>query len=258
MPKKQLLLLKLGGSVITDKSQPYTAKTDHIHALAKVLKQSTTPLIISHGSGSFGHTSAAKYGGMHGYNSKIGIATVANDAMTINSIVTSILIKEGLPAISLRPMSFLTSKNGKLAETFFSPLQLLLQQGLTPVVYGDVVMDQTWKTTIFSGETTLNHVALYLKRQYAPQVIELCDVPGVLDAENNVISEITSQTWSSVKSLSVKQTEHDVTGGMLHKVEEALHLAKHGILTHIIDGRDPHVLEKVLEDNDQVGTRIHL
>lgn len=257
---KPLLLIKLGGSVITDKKTPYVANVDTIRKIAIVLKSIDQPMIIAHGSGSFGHTSASVYGGNHGYTSKIGIATVARDARAINSIVTSICIEEKLPAISLSPMSFLTSKDGAHSETFFSPLYLLLQQGLIPVVYGDVIVDQTWNTTIFSGETVLSHIALFLqkKNKYDLKILELCDVPGVLDQSNNVIAQITEASWQSVKSQSIRHTTNDVTGGMQHKVEEALILARKNIPTHIIDGRDPQIVKEVLEKNSQHGTLIHL
>jgi isopentenyl phosphate kinase len=64
---RELVLLKLGGSLITDKTRPYTPRLDKLADLATEIAQAlrTHPhllLILGHGSGSFGHTAAKKYG----------------------------------------------------------------------------------------------------------------------------------------------------------------------------------------------------
>ncbi|MBI4154352.1 hypothetical protein HY501_03370, partial [Candidatus Woesearchaeota archaeon] len=81
----------LGGSVITDKSKPYTARRDIIRNLAKEIKEALDekkfPLIVGHGSGSFGHTSAAKYSTHNGAINKKsweGFSKVQNDAARLN------------------------------------------------------------------------------------------------------------------------------------------------------------------------------
>ncbi len=75
-----LTLIKLGGSVITQKDKEYTFKKSVVKRLAKEIKKSNKKVLIAHGSGSFGHTSALKYGGMNGYKDTWGIAKVARDA----------------------------------------------------------------------------------------------------------------------------------------------------------------------------------
>jgi isopentenyl phosphate kinase len=63
---KDIICIKLGGSVITDKSTPYTARRETIRAIARTLQKIKKPLLITHGVGSFAHTSAKKYGGNNG------------------------------------------------------------------------------------------------------------------------------------------------------------------------------------------------
>ena len=118
--KKELLCLKLGGSVITDKEIPYKANVERIRVIAKYLRRIKTPLLIAHGAGSFAHTSAKKYGGKKGYRNAWGIAKVSFDAMTINQIVMEVLLEEKLPVIAFSPRSFLFTKAGKLKKYFFS------------------------------------------------------------------------------------------------------------------------------------------
>ena len=64
---KEIIFLKLGGSLITDKDKAYTPRLDKLTELALEIKTvlDSTPdllLILGHGSGSFGHTAAKKYG----------------------------------------------------------------------------------------------------------------------------------------------------------------------------------------------------
>src|SRR5574339_458739 len=63
---KELVFLKLGGSLITDKTQPYTPLLDVMDDLALQIKTAlqTHPnlhLVLGHGAGSFGHVPASEY-----------------------------------------------------------------------------------------------------------------------------------------------------------------------------------------------------
>lgn len=104
---KELVLIKLGGSVITDKSQPYTAKSEVISFLAQEIKEAWDKgfrFIVSHGSGSFGHTSAAKYQTALGIKKKedvFSLAIVQQDAIAINRIVNKFFLGESLPVLRL-------------------------------------------------------------------------------------------------------------------------------------------------------------
>src|SRR3990172_434782 len=67
----ELIFLKLGGSLITDKDSPYTPRLDKLADLAGQIAAvfAETPglrLVLGHGSGSFGHTAASKYGTREG------------------------------------------------------------------------------------------------------------------------------------------------------------------------------------------------
>src|SRR5262245_42811429 len=104
---QKVTLLKLGGSILTDKNQPYTPLLENIKRLAKEIKMADTPLLLAHGSGSFGHTSAKLYGGKKGYESQIGIAKICHDVMKLNSIIMNILLEESLPAVALRALSMI-------------------------------------------------------------------------------------------------------------------------------------------------------
>ncbi len=256
--KNQLILIKLGGSIITDKDKPYTAKLEVIRRLARELKKSKKPFILAHGSGSFGHTSATKYGGKKGYKNKAGIAKVARDAMEINRIVMDILVKEGVPAVSFRPMSMILTNEGKIENSFFEAIEVAFNQGLIPVVYGDVIWDKKWKSTIYSGETILNRIGIYMKNKgfNIDKIIQVGETNGVYDNKKKTIPVITSKTWDSFKGFVVGLRVKDVTGGMKHKIEDALGMADLGIKTLIINGTIKNELSNALLGKKVEGTLI--
>jgi isopentenyl phosphate kinase len=250
--EKGYILLKIGGSSITDKNIPYKLRKNVISRLAKELSESKyLNLLISHGSGSFGHTSAIKYGGMKGYKNKLGIAKVFADAAKINEIMTEALVKEGIPAVSIRPRGIVMAKNGREHSNYFQIIEEMLNQGLVPIICGDVIIDKSWKTTIFSGEKTLNLLALYLKQKgfKIERIIQIGETDGFLDEKGKTIPEINSKNWNKIKKNIFKTKKMDVTGGMEHKIEEALVLSKKGIKTSLISHGDNDLFNLLLNRN---------
>lgn len=255
---KPILLIKLGGSVITNKNIQYKANIKTIKRFAKELKKSKHFIVLAHGSGSFGHPSAVKFGGKKGYKSKQGIAKVARDAMEINRIVMDVLIEQGLPAVSFRPMSMLLAENGELTENFFEVIEQAVSQGLIPVVYGDVIVDRKWKTTIYSGEKTLNNIGIYLmnKGYKIDRIIQAGETDGLYDNKKKTIPVISRKNWNTVRKFIYNTGRSDVTGEMTHKIEDALTMAERGIKTYLVNGNRKKELEKAVLGIPTRGTLI--
>ncbi len=254
---KDVILIKFGGSIITDKNVPYKARPDIIRRLAQELKKiKDVSIVLSHGVGSFAHTSAKKFGGKKGYKSKWGIAKVAHDVMQINKIVMDILLEEGLPAVSLRPMSMMMASEGKLKKNLFEIVEETLSQGLIPVVYGDIIWDKKWKSTIYSGETTLNKIGIYLsKKGYKiNKIIQVGETNGVYDDKGNTIPSISKKNWKNIKQYVFSSKRIDVTGAMKHKIQNALSISASGIKTWILNGITPNELFKAISDRSIRGT----
>ena len=56
-----MILIKLGGSIITNKEKPLSPRKKTIENLSKSLKKINEPVIIVHGGGSYGHYWSVKY-----------------------------------------------------------------------------------------------------------------------------------------------------------------------------------------------------
>jgi len=262
---EKLILIKLGGSVITDKSKPFTARIDVIKRLVGEIKQAGKvyrgKIIIGHGSGSFGHTVAAKYKtqeGMVNKDSIKGFSLTADAAIKINRIVVRECLNQDLPVVSFSPLSFIYSKDGKPLIVLTSQIEKALKIGLLPVIYGDVIMDEATGFCIYSGEKILDLLAIKLLEHYKiDKIIMVGDTDGVWDKKGKTIVKITSQNFSGIKKSLSGSRDADVTGGMLHKVKEAVNLAKEeNISTVIINGNEKGNLVKAIVGKSVISTTI--
>lgn len=265
---KNLILIKLGGSVITDKGKPFTAWEEIIRRLAREIKEArrdlkNTQIILAHGGGSFSHVPAAKYKTAEGIinkNSVWGLSVTADAAIQINRIVVKNFLKEGLSVFSFAPASFEFAKSKKEKKIFLEPIIEALRIGLIPVVYGDVILDEENGFCIFSAEKTLTVLAKYLRKEYKiKKIIECGDTDGVYDGKGKTISKITPNNFKGVKRWITGSRKVDVTGGMIHKVEESLNLAQnYKIPTVIINGNKKGNLLGVMLGNKVIATTIRV
>jgi len=259
---KELILIKLGGSLITDKTKPYTARPLVIKRLAEEVKYCWDKgfrFVISHGSGSFGHTSAAKYKTADGISNKegvYGLAKVQQDAIAINRIINKIFLAEGLPVLSFVPSSFSFASNCQLATIFAKPVIQALKIDALPLVFGDVILDKTQGCCIFSGEVTLDNLIFPLiEAGYGvKRIIQVGNTDGVYDKGGKTVPQINHKNFTEVKRLIWVSGSADVTGGMLHKIEESLKMAKKGIDCLIINGERKDILAKAILGKSICGT----
>jgi len=240
---KKLFLIKLGGSLITDKKTPYNPRLSILKRLCKEIRglsRKNHTFIVGHGGGSFPHYPAKKYETQRGVvNNKSlkGIAEVQDAAARLNRIVVNELIKAGENAISFSPSSLLITDNGEIKTAFLDSLLQSLELGMLPVVYGDVTFDTKKGCNILSTEKILNYLALKFRSNYNSVKIIYCGITdGVYDETGETVKKISIDKFNRLKRQIGKSEGIDVTGGMLHKVEEALKIAQKKIPTLIING----------------------
>lgn len=254
---KKLILIKLGGSVITNKGKPFTARVSVIKRLAKEIKTAREKLgkdvlfLIGHGQGSFAHIPAAKYQtklGNINKNSIKGFCETSYVAIEPNRVVMKEFLKAGLPVTAFSPLSFLYAKENKTYKFMLNHIKRCFDIGVIPVIYGDVIMDEVNGFCIFSAEKTLSILARKLRKTYKiEKIIECGDTDGVYDLKGKTISVIDSKNFKEVKKWITGSKSTDVTGGMIHKVEESLRLTKETrISTILINGNKAGNLQKAV------------
>ncbi|MBI2011210.1 isopentenyl phosphate kinase family protein [Candidatus Daviesbacteria bacterium] len=263
--KKDLIVIKVGGSVVTDKDKVNpTPRLDVITNLTKQVKKVYSSkkysLVLVHGAGSFAHPLAKKYNlhqGMKTKEQKLGMALTHQSLYNLNKLVLSALIKQSLPAITLTPHSFITQSGGKLNDFNYQIIKDLLGKDLIPLLYGDVVLDNKWGCSILSGDTIVSYLAKKLK---AKKVIFLSDVDGIYDCDPKknphakLIPLINNQNFKKVLAGITSTNKDDVTDEMRGKILSIKNNLA-GAKVIIINGFKQISLDLVV-DGHQLGTRL--
>ncbi len=256
---QELVFVKLGGSVITEKTRAETPRLDVIDRLAAEIAAARMGrpdlrLLLGHGSGSFGHVAARRYGTRQGVRDAAGwqgFAQVGAAAARLNRVVSDALLAAGLPVWSLQPSASARCRHGELQSLDVELVEQALAHGLVPLVYGDVALDETLGATIISTE----QIFAYLARCLRPARLILAGVVhGVFEADPlqdptaHPVPEITAENWSAVKSVLGGSHGTDVTGGMLAKVTEMVALARElpGLTVHLLSAEQHGALRAAL------------
>ncbi len=260
----ELAFLKLGGSLITDKTRPSTVLPEMLDQLAgqiaAVLADGKMRWVLGHGSGSFGHVPAQEHGTRKGVFTPeqwLGFAEVWQQAGALNRIVIETLHRHQVPAVAFPPSAGAMGREGSLDTWDISPLQAALAAGLTPVVYGDVAFDRLRGGTIFSTEELFTHLATSLH----PRRILIAGIEAGVWADyphkQGLIERITYNDYAQFERGIAGSGATDVTGGMATKVRDMLDLAAQipGLEVRIFDGRPAGNLQQAM-NGEPLGTLI--
>jgi isopentenyl phosphate kinase len=268
----ELVMLKLGGSLITDKDRAYTARADVIADIAKQLRRALLRdrpahvfgLVLGHGSGSFGHAAASLHRTQAGAHGLVGdeldaywngYAEVHLRAAQLNSMVMAALHDAAIPSIAFAPSSTVVLKDRAVAGWDLAPLRAAIAAGLVPVVYGDAVLDEVRGGGIISTEQLFVHLAHAL----GPVRILLAGLePGVwvdFPKRSELHDELTPGHEIRRQGGLTGSASPDVTGGMHSKVGLMLELVGQvpGLTVQIFSGTGPNAIERALR-GERLGT----
>jgi isopentenyl phosphate kinase len=258
------VFLKLGGSLITDKSRARTPRPDAIRRLADEIARARRDapglrLVLGHGSGSFGHPEARKYGTADGVRTAgdwRGFAAVWAAADQLNRIVMDALAAAGIPAVRIAPSSCAILVNGALAEMSTASVAAALDAGILPVIYGDAVFDRVRGGGIASTEMVFARLARALR----PRRILLAGIErGVFEdypARKALRKRIRTGDRGDLLRVLQGSANADVTGGMLSKVIEMLDviLREEGLQALIFSGETGDNVRRALLGEAVEGT----
>jgi len=263
--EKPLIILKLGGSSITDKksAEPKT-RPDVISRLAKEVAEAYAgqkfSLVIVHGAGSFGHGIVKKTGidkGLHNDEQLLAFAEVQRLQNVLNSLVTQALIESGVPAMPCQASSHAILENGRIIKMDTETIKKLVERGMVPVLYGVPAYDTVKGCSILSGDQIAPYVA---KKLGAAKIIHGTNVDGIFTSDPNTdknarhIKLITTENIEEVKKMLGGSATTDVTGGMAGKVQE---LADMEIDSQITSALEPGKIRAALL-GEAVGTTVKL
>jgi isopentenyl phosphate kinase len=254
-----MLLVKLGGSVITDKMNYRVLRGEVLNRLASEISSSGETTVIVHGAGSFGHVIAAKHHIQKGFTEPsqiMGAAQVMEDVRVLNLEVTSALVRCGVPAVSLPPSALVRLSEGELESMDVDVYRKYLDLGIAPVTFGDVALDVKRGFGICSGDQLMEVLA----RELSPRRIIFCsDVDGVYTRDPR--TDPSARMFEAVDRStldSLPRTQHcaDVTGSIFGKIETMLRIAAHGGGSMVINGLVPGRLAAAMRGEEVIGTRV--
>ena len=229
---RNLVIVKIGGSVITDIKKQDTPDMDSISRLSAEIKKikEKRPLILGHGSGSFAHIPAKRYGvgrGLINKGSAFGASLTQDAAARLHRILMRELLRKGANPVSFPPSGGAVSRNGIISSWDLKPIMLALRHGFLPVVHGDVTMDSGQGVAIVSTEEALRYVALRLK----PALTVMgTDVDGVYAGYSGagggrLIRHIDRHNIGEALGHASDSHKIDVTGGMALKLKALYSIA---------------------------------
>ncbi len=261
-----LVFLKLGGSLITDKTRPYSLRAEKLNAIAgeiasAIKENPDLQLVLGHGSGSFGHVAASQTHareGVSGLEGWQGFAEVWYQASALDRFVVEALHQNGLPVVTFPPVSSVITNDGKVNKWDSTPIQIALTNGLLPVIHGDVVFDKVRGGTILSTEDLF----AFLTNLLHPKRILLAGLEeGVwadFPARTRLLEQLTPDEATRIAPDLGWTVGADVTGGMHSKVTGMLALVEQNANLEVIifSGEPPGNIRRALQ-GENPGTRLY-
>lgn len=257
-----MFLIKIGGSVITEKTQekPIFKKTVMDH-LASMLQKAEKNIIIIHGAGSFGHVLAKQYNLNKGCSSSLqkqGFAETHSLVQQLNTLVLQSLHNHGIAAVSIPPHATVICNNHVIEKMDTGIFLSYKKYGFTPVTFGDVVLDLSLGCSICSGDSLIQ----YLARTFKPEaVIFVMDEDGLYTANPKIDKNATfieSIGVNELNTLTTRLDAHaDVTKGMEGKLKIIKKIVEQGNKTILLNGNKPDRLYDALLDKPTKSTTFH-
>lgn len=262
---KELVFLKLGGSLLTDKTRPDTLRPEVLERLSgeiarAVRERKDLSLVIGHGSGSFGHVAAAKYQTQLGARTEsdwAGFLAVWREARKLDVLVFDALEHAGLPTMVFPPSAGLVGRGGRIVSWDTEPIKMSLRAGFVPVVYGDAVFDEALGACIVSTEDLFE----YLTQALAPVRILLAGEEAGVWADfprrEHLLKQVSVGELRAARPALGSAVGADVTGGMAQKVEIMGRLVEKGLVpqVNIFSGLEDEAVYRALS-GESLGTEV--
>jgi isopentenyl phosphate kinase len=260
---ENLVLVKLGGSVITNKNKPLSPNLRNIRSICTQLsralrKDKNLQLLLVHGAGSFGHYYAKKYGlGTRITETALpeGLAYTSMAALELHSILLKELCRAGVYCDTIFPIELFSmiDKPISISESGRRRVDSALDNGLIPITLGYVNLEGKY-SYIISGDT----ISLALVQAFSVEkTIFVMDVDGVFpspELKGPVVKQLAQEDLSVRGSLP----KFDVTGGIESKISRAFEIADRGSDVYFVNGTKPSRLLGIFQDSNKVvATRIY-
>lgn len=232
--KRKIIILKIGGSVITQKHREgIFVRRALLKRIAREIQtaQERNPniqLIIIHGAGAGGHQLAKKYSLSEGVGDVPekwrGALLTRQTNQSLNLKIFEIFSHSDIRIVPIHTASIITQKDKKIISCSFEAISQALKWNCTPLLYGELVFDTELGMSICSGDTS----AFFLAKHYqAERVLFASDVDGIFNKDPHRFKDAKMIQVAKLSELLADKNialtgSHsvDVTGGLANKISE--------------------------------------
>ncbi len=236
-----MIIVKLGGSAITDKSTYKKFNYNITENIIKTLHKINKNLIIIHGGGSFGHIKAKEYGlpGPITKDTLEGMTLVHNDMVYLNLKISQLFLENGFANMSI-PISTIINGENKNYEA----VKRYMDIGVTPVLYGDTYISNNG-IGIYSGDD----IACDLAKIFNPEsVVFFSDIDGIYNKNPKKFKD--AMLLKTINGeFQYENNTSDVTGGIMNKYIKMKEIADMNIPVYLLNGYYPDRIYNIGKDN---------
>ena len=272
---KKLYILKIGGSVLTNKNSErlhlYRKRLSNIaQQIQTVLnKNPDLQLIIVHGAGGEVHHLAHKYSLQNGTGlnkNKLYGATLTRLAVQkLNTQIFNIFLENGLPVLPVHTSSTIIQENKKISTLNTKIIMETINNNFIPLLYGDMAFDTICGMSISSGDSSTAHLA---KNLNIKKILLATDVQGIFTKDPykhpnaTLVKETTLSNIFSTQAINLTKSHNtDTTDGMKGKLHSFNRLLQSKNVTQqiiLFDGTNPENYAKLLTNNYISATYINV
>lgn len=249
---KKPVILKLGGSAITNKNQLYTlAPKKKLQRIFKEIASYSGPLVVISGGGSFGHPAVLD----KGLETAQGASFVRQKMEILRIKLVEYFLDNNLPVHNFSPYSIGIVKRGKVFEgPLRRKVEITMDRGEIPFTSGDVVKDVKKSYVVLSGDDQAVYLANALEAERLVMVLN--DTAEGIHPTYPInreppLKRLTKTKWNQIKSLyrsyEKKNTTADVTGGIFGKIDLLFKVTPNTEAV-LVGSQKKHTVKKALTD----------
>lgn len=264
MEKNEIIIIKIGGSVLTDKNQPFSLRKNIIEQVIEQIIESRKKIILIHGGGSYGHPLAKKFKINSGVNANVrdqilGLAETHKAMELLNSIISEEFLKRKIPVITIHTSSIFLKNINKREILSVKGIELLLNLNVIPILYGDIILDLDDSFSIISGDEIILEICKKLQNYKITKAIFCIEEDGLFVHGKNNPELIKDISFSDLNKLNLAEFDEkiDVTGGIAGKLAEIESICKLGIPVQLINGLKQGFMLKALKNEEVSSTKIN-
>ena len=267
--ENEVILLKLGGSLLTDKDKPLFIREDIAMSTIQQIIEANEKVILIHGGGSFGHPLAKKYDLMKGLDPSIsnqifGLTKTHQAMVNFNSYLVNLFLERNYPALSIQPSSIFNKDNRKITIINIQLIEDLLAFNILPILYGDIIFENHTSFSILSGDQIIFKLCEKLSKYRVSKVIFAIEADGLFvnekDPANKKIKLVPEILSSELDNLDLADLgkKIDVTGGIQGKINSIKKICTFNIPVQIVNGLKENNIYKSLKNEKVISTYIKI